>query len=317
MPGNRATAPLHKNQKRTPKGVLFTALFLNNGDIGVGHDEGNGLLLENVAAEGVHALLAEEAAYLLKADTALLGDVAQFAVDILFGGLDAFCGNDGVKGGADMGAEFGLGALSLAELLHGAAGNLKILLDAEALLLNLLLHGCNKSVDLALDGGGINFHFGACCCKAAEKLVHHLVFGGFIGCSLHLLAENLAHLLKGCKTGSSLSKGIVHLIEGLQVNFVELALEDSFLACQIGRVVNLGESDMDINLSADFGANKLLFEAGDEGAGAKSEGLALGSAACKLLLADKAGVVDDYFVTQLSGAIGDILGAGVGLADAL
>jgi hypothetical protein len=68
-------------------------------------------------------------------------------------------------------------------------------------------------------------------------------------------------------------------------------------------MIILREGHVDFHIFPSRSAYQLLLKAGNEGAGAQLQGIALSSAALKLLLAQETGEVNDHGVAQCGGSL--------------
>ena len=84
---------------------------------------------------------------------------------------------------------------------------------------------------------------------------------------------------------------------------MQLDLEDSGLASQLGSLILLGEGDVDVKLLTSSVADDLILEAGDEAAAAQSQAVVLCLAALECNAVHKALEVDVNDVAVLSSAL--------------
>ena len=84
---------------------------------------------------------------------------------------------------------------------------------------------------------------------------------------------------------------------------MQLDLEDSRLASQLGSLILLGEGDVDVKLLASGVADDLILKAGDEAAAAQGQAVVLSLAALESDTVHKALEVDIHDIAVLSSAI--------------
>ena len=204
-------------------------------------------------------------------------------------------------------------AHGIAHALDVAADHLDVVFHLHALGLQLIGKLLEVLVDLLVDhaGGDVAGHVLA---GQNDSLVLKVTVNSF----LTLLGEvGLDALLEGGQRvvfGDVLGELVVELgLDGL-LDLVDLALEGRGLAGQLLGVA-LGEGDLDGLLFTGLQADELIFEAGDERAGAERQGIALGLAAVEGLAVDKAFKVQNDGVAGLGFAVNG-LDAGVAVLHA-
>ena len=215
----------------------------------------------------------------------------------------------------DLDLLFSLGHEGSAELLHGLAHILQVVVQAQALLLDAE----RKVVDQLVHPHVVH-GLGDLSLHALNDLVHQSVLDSQIVLLVQLLlvglADGLLELLQGVVLGAVLGQLVVQSGQLLVLDLVQLDLEDGGLAGQLLGLVLLGEGDVDVELIAGGVAHDLVLEAGDEAAAAQGQVVVLRLAALKGHAVGEALEVDVHDVAVLSGALAGQL-AGVALLHAL
>ena len=191
-----------------------------------------------------------------------------------------------------------------AEVLHGGAAGLQILLQLHTLTLQMAAQLLNKAVQLVFHHGVGQLDLHACQ-HLTDQVVGKLLCGLrlFFGHRLlHDAAAQVGQLLKALRPG----KCVVQRGHGAAGDLMDLDVERGVLARQLRRVGG-GEGHMDISLLACTGAGHLLLKAGDEIAAAQQQGIALTLAALEGHTVHEALKVQHHLVAH-GGTVGMLLG---------
>ena len=270
---------------------------------GVHHDGLRTGQLQVVAQTHGRQLLAQQIAGQL----VLGGQLAVLLLHVLVRYVDALQPGDLRHGQLEAGGGDGLLPGVGAEILHGCAAGLQILLQLHTLALQMAAQLLDQTIQLVFHHGVGQLHLHALQ-HLTDQVVGellgglHLLFGHGL---LHHAAAQLGQPLKALRLG----KRVVQRGHGAAGDLVDGDAERGVLAGQFRRVGG-GEGDVDIPLLADAGAGHLLLEAGDEVAAAQQQGIVLALAALEGHAVHEALEVQHHLVAH-GGAVG-MLGGHVG-----
>ena len=236
---------------------------------------------------------------LLNVHLVLLSHVSVFLLEILVGNGDVLKLSDLLKSKAQINLALGnLGEVS-SELIHGSAGVLEVVLNADTVSCAPL---ANNVVDTALVHylRNLSGHLGDN--SVNQRVVE--VCGSLVSGSLLQLGLDVSLVLvEGVELADVLYELVVNIRKLLALQLVQLALEYSRLASEVLSLVVLGECNVYVELLTDVLSNDLILETGDKGTGTQLQGELLALAALESNAVQESLEVDNSGIAVLCSSV--------------